>query len=459
MKRTLVFLMILMLLMLAACSPSLEPETTPSITPSPRSSATPTPSPSPSPSPTPLPEVEITSLRLLPDKQVGDWRVIGLITNHSETPMIDTRVAITLMSNNGEPLVTETVPVIFTHLAPGESSPFRANFPGAGLASDVQVELLSAHEGSFQRAALEVDILNTARTLQGSVAILGSITNPSDDPVSITALALLAQDSSRRALGVALPYAMPGSLRGGESSPFLAILEINAGAASYAAYVDAEAAPTILDPQPISLDGSPRLKLDSQDHPIAIGSIKNVSDSAYFASLTLTISYRNEWASVSQIDTPIPLGPGEKRAFSTTEFPGLDAILQEAAWSLENLNLNVRIDPILEGSETAQAVPVDLEILSYEHIGTFTFVRGTVTNPHTHRVHNPTVMTSLRYDWGYLMTAAWVVAAESLATGESADFVLAIPIPANSTPRYTEFDTWAAAVQMPPDGSQSMHSQ
>jgi hypothetical protein len=251
---------------------------------------------------------------------------------------------------------------------------------------------------------------------------------------------------------------MPGSLLGGESAPFLAILEIDVGAASYAAYVDAVTAEAILDPQPIRLDGSPRLKLDSQDHPIAIGSIKNVSDSPYLASLTLTISYQNEWASVSQIDTPIALGPGEKRAFSMTEFPGLSAKLKEPAWALEDLDLDVRIDPILVGSEAAQPLPVDLEILSYERIGSFTFIRGTVTNPHTRRVHNATVMTSLRYDWGYLMTAAWVVAAETLATGESADFVLAIPIPANSTPRYAEFDTWAAAVEIPPDGSQPMQS-
>ncbi|HEY71549.1 MAG TPA: hypothetical protein G4O08_13310 [Anaerolineae bacterium] len=456
MKRACVSLMILILLMPSACSPALEPDTTPTSTPSLQPSATPTPSPSPSPSPTPPPDVEFTDLRLLPDKQVGDWRVIGLITNRSASPMIDPRVAITLMSNDGAPLVTETVPIIFAHLAPGESSPFRAVFPSVGLASDIRVALHSNHEGSIQRAALEVDILNTGRTSRGSVAILGSITNPGNDPVSITALALTAQDSSRRALGVALPYAMPGSMRGGESAPFLALLEIDAGASSYAAYVDAVAARGILDPQPISLDGSPRLKLDSQDHPIAIGSLKNVSDNAYLASLTLTISYQNEWVSVSQIDTPIPLGPGEKRAFSMTEFPGMDAILQDAAWSLEDLHLDVRIDPTLVGSEVTQAIPVELEILSYERIGTFTFIRGTVTNPYTHRVYNATVMTSLRYDWGYLMTAAWVVAAETLSTGESADFVLAIPIPANSTPRYAEFDTWAAAVQNPADGSPPM---
>jgi hypothetical protein len=383
--------------------------------------------------------------------QAGDWRVFGLITNRSETVMIHPRLAITVVDNHGNVLASDNVPIIFEQLAPGETSPFRAEFPGIGVASNVQAELSTTQTGSLQRAALEVEITSAVRTTRGGIAILGSITNPDITPASIAAFAVLAQDNNDRTLGIALPSALPGRILGGETAPFLAILEIDSGAFSYEAYIDAVAAVTLLDPQPITLDGSPRLKLDSQNHPIAIGNIKNDSDESYMASIMLTISYQDAWVTVSQIDTPIPLAPGESRAFTATEFPGLSAKLPEGSWSLQDLVLVARIDPLGVGSEVSQASPLDLEILSYEPLGAFAFIRGTVTNPYANHVRNASIMTNLRYSWGEVVTAAWVVAADSLAPGESADFVLPVPIPAESDPRNTEFDTWAAGVQIESD--------
>ena len=444
MKHALSFLLLLTLLVLTACSDA--PSTTATATASPPTS---TPIPSPTPSATPLPEIVFTSLNLLPGLQPGDWRVVGLVENRSDVNLIDAHIVLTLLDSSGNPLGEAHVPITHTHLAPSETSPFRATFSGAGLAADVQASLSSFRTEDFQRQEIESDILNTTRTEQGSVAILATISNPSESPVSIAAFALLAQNDLGRPVGLANQVAGPAVLRGGETATVLALLEIDAGVTTYAPFVDAVTADLMPDPQPISLAGQTKLVLDSQGNPFVVGTLQNSAQQPLTGSVLLTIAYHDEWISSAHVNTTVPLGPGEMRPFTATDFPALSARLDGETWSLRDLELEARVDPPIAGSESVPSSHLGLSIHSFEAIGGFAFIQGTVTNPYDNPMQSASVLASLHTTRGSLVTASWTTVSEKLLAGESVDFVLPIPMPANSYPRLSEFDIWAVGVQTP----------
>jgi hypothetical protein len=374
---------------------------------------------------------------------------VGLVENRSGVNLIDTHIFLTLLDSNGDPLTDALIPITYTHLAPGETSPFSAAFSGAGLATDVQAVLSSFRTDDFQRQELESDILNTTRTAQGSVAILATISNPSESPVSIAAFALLAQNDLGRPVGLANQFAGPAVLRGGESAAVFALLEIDAGVTTYAPFVDAVTVDLMPDPQPISLGSQAKLVLDSQGNPFVVGTLQNSAQQPLTGSVLLTIAYQDEWISSTHVNTTVPLGPGEKRPFTATDFPALSARLDGETWSLRDLELEARVDPTITGTESVPYSHLGLSIHSFEAIGGFAFIQGTVTNLYDNPVQRASVLASLHTTGGSLVTAGWITTSDVLFVGESVDFVLPIPMPANSYPRLSEIDIWAAGVQMP----------
>jgi len=444
MKNTLVGICVISMFALSACSTA----PSPGATATPALSPTAAPDPSPTPSAIPLPAFEITGLNLLPGKQPGDWRVVGLIENRSSEKLIEAHVAISLLDRSGTILSEAIVPITFKHLEPNETSPFRADFLGIGLASDAAAELSSFATGEFERLRLQANVLSTASTDRGGLAILTEISNSGETPASIAALGLLAQDGLGRAVGLAIPTAGSSVLMGGETAVVLAMLEIDAGAPAYTIYIDAVAADVLPGNQPVSVDGSPKLVVDGQGNPFVVGMLINNSEQPYSASMSLTLAYQGELISMAQIDTPVPLGPGERRPFSATEFPGMGVRLREIEWTGDDLQIEARIDPLIVGPQAAPYSPLDLSIQSFERIGSFAFIPGIVTNPYANPVQGASVMASLYDSRGRLVTAGWITISEILSAGEGQDFVLPIPMPANANPRVSEFDVWAAGVQV-----------
>ena len=442
MKKIILPLLLASILALSACSNTPSPDATAAAT------RPITPTATPTPSATPLPDIEFVSLNLLPGRQPGDWRVVGLVENRSIENLIDAHVIVTLLDRSGDPLAATEVPITFRHLGPNESSPVRDDFPGAGLASDAQAELSTFQTGAFQRLQLLVDVLSTASTDRGGMAILATISNTGDSPASIAALALLAQNDRGRALGLANQIAGPAVLRSGETATVLALLEIDAGASIYAPFVDAVAADLMPDPQPVTLAGQANLVLDDQGNPFVVGALGNSGQQPSMGSVTLTLSYQGAWISAAQVNTPVPLGPGEIRPFTAVDFPGLAARLGEDDWSLQDLQIEARTDPLVAGSEAEPYSHLDLSIRSFEAIGGFAFIQGVLTNPYANPVQGASVMAALYDSLGRLVTAGWITASEMLLAGESLDFVLPIPMPAGANPRLYEFDTWAAGVQV-----------
>jgi hypothetical protein len=219
MKKTLLPLLLLVLL-LSACSAEEPTSATPTTDPV----LTATLTPEPTPSATQPPVVNFPALNLLPGSQPGDWRVVGLIENSSGTNLINANVLVSLLDASGRSLASVEVPITFMHLGPDEISPFRAEFPGAGLATDAHAVLSTHATGEIQRQEVQVDIVSAASVDRGGTAILAAITNHGDTAASIAALGVLAQDSRGRAVGLANMIAGPRVVRSGETIAALAHL-------------------------------------------------------------------------------------------------------------------------------------------------------------------------------------------------------------------------------------------
>jgi hypothetical protein len=443
--------LLLMALLLSACSAEEPSSATPMVDPM----LTATNIPEPTPSATMPPVVGFPALNLLPGSQPGDWRVVGLIENSSGMTLIDAYVLVTLLDASASSLSSVEVPITFMHLGPNEISPFRADFPGAGLATDARAVLPSYSTGEFQRRELQVEVVSASSVDRGGTAILAAVSNTGDTAASIAALAVLAQDGRGRAVGLANMVAGPRVVRSGETIAALAHLEIDAGSTRFIPYVDAISANLMPEPDLVAVENSIKLVFDDQGNPIVVGALRNSSQEFHHGSVIIVLSIEQQGISMAQVDTTIPLGPGEIRPFTAVEFPGLTARLEEVGGSLQNIEVAVRSAPLTVGSEAEAYSPLDLSIQSFERIGGSAFVLGTVSNPYANPVQDTTVMATLYGSSGRIVSAAWYTVTEILLPGETHDFVLPIPMPANTNPRLSEFDIWAAGIQTAPSPNQT----
>ncbi len=450
MKKNLLPLLLLVLL-LSACAAEEPSSATPTIDPVVAATRT----PEPSPSATLPPTVGFPALNLLPGSQPGDWRVVGLIENSSATTLINAHVLVTSLDASGTSLSSVEVPISFMHLGPNEISPFRAEFPGAGLATDARAVLSTHATGEIQRQELQVEIVSAASVDRGGTAILVAVTNNGDNSASIAALGVLAQDGRGRAVGLANMIAGPRVVRRGETIAALAHLEIDAGSTRFIPYVDAVSTSILPEPDPVGVEDSVRLVFDDQGNPIVVGALRNSSQQFYHGSVIVVLSLEQLGISMAQVDTTIPLGPGEIRPFTAVDFPGLTARLEEIGGSARDMEVASRSAPLPVGSEAEAYSHLDLSVQSFERIGGSAFVLGRVSNPFANPVQDASVMATLYGSSGRIVSAAWYLVPEILLPGETHDFVLPIPMPANTNPRLSEFDIWAAGIQTTPSPSQT----
>jgi hypothetical protein len=209
------------------------------------------------------------------------------------------------------------------------------------------------------------------------------------------------------------------------------------------------------EPHPVAVENSVKLVFDDQGNPIVVGALRNSSQQFYHGSVIIVLSIEQQGISMAQVDTTIPLGPGEIRPFTAVDFPGLIARLQQIGESPRDMEVAARSAPLTVGSEAGAYSPLDLSIQSFERIGGSAFVLGRVSNPYANPVQDPTVMATLYGSSGRIVSAAWYLVPEILLPGETHDFVLPIPMPANTNPRLSEFDIWAAGIQSSPSPGQT----
>lgn len=415
---------------LHACGPGSNPAASPTVPPTPTIVLT----------PTPVFQAEVLALTVLPDSQPGDWRVVGLLQNRSGFAVADIQLTVWLEDARGERLAEATVQPALTHLGPGESTPFEARFQGVGAVSGAEASLLLARRSPLQRAQAEV---SEPELIAGEeLLLLGLISNPSSSPIAIDRVAYLGVNSQGLGQALALGQAAPTWLEAGASSPFLAVAATTQEPLRWVPYVDAQTQ----EPLPgsgIELVGEAELHHTPQGLPFAVGVLTNTDDQPRLPSLLLIVRHAGQVLSVAGLSGPFPIGPDEQLPFGFADFPGLGLQLDELQPDPASLSVEVLVDPRASALSPDHRNQLEVQIDSFESVGSAVFLRGAVTNPHSVSLARPSLYVALRTTGGELLTAGWPELAARLAGGARLEFVVDLPFPESGDLTMSEFDVVA----------------
>lgn len=410
--------------------------------------ALPTPSktpPLPSATPTPAVELSVHEQSLLQGETSGEWTMVGLVSARSSENLYGVWVRLTLEDDAHRSLADGTVPLLMPHLLPGEYAPFVGRFKGVPSATTGIVGLESFQYAAFRRERVEVEVQRRLSTREGGLAIVGNLTNAGDQTIALEGFGFLARDSSGSLRDVAVMRAGLRTMTPGQTSPFLALFDRDPGPVDLTPFQDAIRVDG-LDEVAVSLLEPPRLQTTSQGYPFVVGTIRNDDSRPRQVTWMTSLSLNGEPVTLTQLQSPFPLQPGEQLDFGVREFPGLERLLREGGLDIGDLQVEVVVEPAASADVNRMPVALTLEIQGFEQIGSSVFLRGDLTNPRATRVERPTVLGAIRTTGGTLVTAGWVEVAENLQPGETAPFVIDLPLPRRADLLASEFDFTAVGL-------------
>src|SRR3990170_1782692 len=261
-------------------------------------------------------------------------------------------------------------------------------------------------------------VTNRSDIVAGEGGVRVTLEAPGGEAIEVSQLAILAADEDGISLALASSSAHRARLEPGAEGPFLAILPAGLDEPSLTPYADATFAPEE-PPSRLTFVSAPVPMEDEQGDPFVVGVIRNGESRPRWASVLVSLQSAGEVVGVAQEFVPIPLGPGESRAFTITGFPRLASGAAPGA-GIEGLSVEAWVDPVRPPDDGLRAVPLALQVRSYEAIAGTLFLQGTLENDSGAVVLSPTVLAAVRSLDGAPLTAGWRLVAESLEAGESA---------------------------------------
>lgn len=414
--------------------------------------ARPVPSPTVLP-PTSVPPVRVISHYVSQGPTPGQWQVLGLVENQSESPVGQVRLLVSLMDAAGDVIAKQSVTGLMSNLLPGEASPFSVNFDSAVAPAETQVEIstLESGDGSTvdgrerdQRPEIVSEMEEFFVTGSGELAIMGFITNPANGHIALDSLGFLGQSANDRVKSIAVMQAGPKLLGPGERAPFLALAPENPGAVRWILFHDGR----IAEPPgsgSMEILEQPQLHLTAQGAPFVVGTLVNTGKAAS-GSVLISLFDGNRLIGLREVKTPRPLEAGEQLPFVAFGFPGIS--LRFDPGDPEAIRVGSRVEQFApEVASTLIDLPVDVS--TFLSVGSAIFIRGTIRNSMEFDVDAATVYAEVRSSTGELVTAGWS-APESLMAGASVDFVLDLPIPVGMDATLTEYDLRAIGLRAEP---------
>lgn len=285
-----------------------------------------------------------------------------------------------------------------------------------------------------------------ATTSAGDVLVLGTLTNPSSQTLSVKGLAVFTLDSHGNLASVSSAWTTLPDLAPGQSAPFSA--DLGDGSKPDLDALNAAGVGLAVQGQPddsIQVASAPELMHDAQGNPILLTSIRNTGTGPMPAQVLLSLVQGNSIFAVRLYQSPIPLEPAEVRPISMTDFPSLSPSLARGEIALSELTPQAQVDPMALSSVVSVA-PLDLRVVSYQQIGGALYVRTQITNTRDSAVLSPTVLGGLRATNGTLWSAGELEVADRLGPGQSGEGLLILPLPSGTDPAAGEFDLRAAGV-------------
>jgi hypothetical protein len=390
---------------------------------------------------TPTPEIQIKQPQILTGGQSGTV-VLGIIQNDSDQHIAKISLEVSLLDFNGDLLDHQSISPLLEHLAPGEESPYAARFDTSEGIDSIEMEIIHSEFASFDRASLKFQETSTFTTRAGEFALLGTVTNSSNEPLNLHSFGILLTDESGSIIDLSTLAAGPTSLEPGQSYPVLLTLISPIDAGEWVFYADATTT-TSLPPVELIFTREPSLELTDQGLPFVLGEIHNDAGYIRWVRLLIAAYHESDLLSCTVTTFPIPIHPDENTAFLETRLPGLLANAESQGISLEDIEIEVNIELNFARSFDETPIPLSVEIDRYQPVGSALILHGKITNTEEKTLAQPTVLATMRTTTGELVSTGWSIVSDMLAPAETLVFVLPLTLPQNTDTIMSEFDLYA----------------
>lgn len=402
----------------------------------------------PSATPTPEPALEVIEVSLLQDPQEGAWWVIGLLGNQADQALGEIELHLQARDGDGNLILDAPLPATFPTTPARGEAPFYFQLQLTDTPETIDIKPHSWIEVDFEAADLTVEINHSFSTGLREYA-LGEIRNPGSASVAIADLAVIHSEDGSGLSGFGHLLAGPSLLSPGEGAPFMIELLAKGADDTLKSFIMAEtvAAPPAIN---LTISKAPEVHLDPQGNPFLIGEMANEEGKSAWLSALVGLKLDGDWVLVLDVNHPLPLEPGEKRSFTSTELPGLRNRLHKEELKPEDVEFETWIHHSRASSLAPAAAPLQLEVHLYEIVGSSIFIRGLVTNAGTLELYNPTVHATIFSTSGRLVSSDWHNPVAALLPGASEEFLLRLPLASEENPTTFEPHIWAAGLLEPP---------
>ncbi len=391
------------------------------------------------PQQTPTTEIRIEQPRIVTGMG-SETVVLGIIHNGSDQNVAEISLEVSLLDFNGDLVDRQRVSPLLEHLAPREDSPYAARFETIEGIASAEVEIIHSELASFDRASVRFQKTTTFTARSGEFAVLGTVTNSSDEPLNLHGFGILLTDDSGLAIDLSTYAAGPTSLEAGQTLPVLLTLETDAG--EWVFYADATSISS-LPPVELFFTREPSLEFTDQGLPFVLGEIHNDAGYIRWVRLLIAAYHESELLSCTVTTFPIPIHPDENRAFLETRLPGLLVNAKSQGVLLEDIEIQANIELNFARGFDETPIPLSVEIDRYQPVGSTLILHGKITNTEEKTLEQPTVLATMRTTAGELVSTGWSIVSDTLAPAETLAFVLPLTLPDNTDPVMSEFDLHA----------------
>lgn len=368
--------------------------------------------------------------------------IIGLIRNESKQDLAEIVIVVSVFDPEENIFAMQEISPILNHLNPSEESLYFAWFEGISGEIITDIEITHSENTSFEHASVEIDDISIFTTSDGVQAILGKVTNPSDEPLTLHDFGFLKVNSEDEMLDFAVSAAGPLTLAPGETLPILAVSHTQTPANDWEFYADATIN-TSLPPVELSFTRSPSLEFTNQGLPFVLGEIHNEAAYIRWVRLLIAAYHENQLLSCTVTKIPVPIHPGENRAFLESQLPGLLTNAESRGIDLDDIEIQAHIELNLSRGFDEIPVPLSIEIDRYQSVGSSLMLHGNITNSEEISIMQPTVLATVRTTTGELVSAGWSIVSDIMASAETLDFVLPLTLPRDADIVMSEFDLHA----------------
>ena len=371
------------------------------------------------------------------------WVISGLLVNKSLQTATSVEVEFSIFDPSGNVLEVKTIQLSALQFSPQEGSPFQIEVHNDLVPHRIHVTAVGYQPMlDDTRIQFEAQKLEMGNSLAGETAILGLLTNPTDQWALVMDSYAISIDAEAEVIDLDIEPNTYTVLPPKGSEPFLTHLH-PALQGEILLYADGQP----IDPPPVldlEYPQSPVLLQTAQGKPFLLGSIQNPNDSALDVILHFQISIEERLIGFATYTSNLPLAPSEIRLYQIDLSHKLIAQLKEE-FNLGDASIQLDIDRGTAISNKNRQ-PLMIEVIGIESTGSTLLLQCSITNPSTSLLLDPTLLIALYQTNGQPLSAAEVKLDDVIQAGDILQAVIDFPLPPGTDLTLTEFDFQASGL-------------